>query len=329
MSATPDTKRQNGQYFTLRNPFSHPAFAAWAARAGLPAATVIEPFAGANNIIRMLNEMKLCTAFRAFDIEPAHADVEQRDVFACYPGVAGVVVTNPPYIAKNSAKRRGLPYPATDYADLYLFSLDLMLKNTGYVAAIIPAAFGTLSLFRDRLTHIIALPFSDMFGDTDHPVCLALFEPQTNGAVAWSWTEELGPEKLIRSEIPQLPRQVKVRFNDPDGILGLMAVDGTIGPSIAFCRGEKIPAEEIKHSSRSISRLTVEGVDEANLDQVIEIANAQLARIRKITRDVTLTPFKGLRKDGDFRRRLDFKTAKIVLSLAMQCIAERNGGDAT
>jgi hypothetical protein len=318
MSSTSVSKRQHGQYFTLRNPFNHPEFDAWARRAGLPEETLIEPFAGANNIVRMLQDKDLCRCFVSYDIEPAADEVVRRDVFKSYPEDKGVVVTNPPYMAKNSAKRRGLSFPDTAFADLYLYSLDLMLQNTDYVAAIVPAAIGTTRHFRDRLTHVISLPFSDMFGDTDHPVCLALFEPKSDVVKFWSWTTYLGSEDAIRSAIPDLPSPVRVVFNDPQGILGLRAVDGTSGPSIRFCRGEEIASSEIKHSSRSITRMSVDGLDEANLDAVISHANSHLEKIRNITMDVTLTPFKGIRKDGSFRRRLDFKTAKIILSIVMR-----------
>lgn len=318
MSAAPATKRQNGQYFTTRSPFAHPEFHRWAARAGLPAETLIEPFAGENTITRMLEAEGLCRTFAAYDIEPASDDVAQRDVFADYPTDTGVAVTNPPYIARNSAKRRGLPYPDTEFPDLYLHALDVMLAHHRYVAAIIPAAFGTRRDFRDRVAHIIALPFTDMFGDTEHPVCLSLFEPETEGTKFWSWTTELGFETAIHATIPQLSKPARVVFNDPEGLLGLRAVDGTNGPSIRFCKGADIPASEIKHSSRSISRITAEGIHEENLEKIIEAANTQLDTIRNITQDVTLTPFKGVRKDGAFRRRLDFRSAKIIISLAIE-----------
>lgn len=324
MSEQEASKRQHGQYFTVRSPFAHPEFIRWASRAGLPGARLIEPFAGANNIVRMMEEAGLCGRFAAFDIEPQSDDVETRDVFTDYPDLDGVVVTNPPYMARNSAKRRKLPFPDTAFGDLYLHSLSLMLKQSHYVAAIIPAAFGTTRHFRDRLTHVISLPFSDMFGDTDHPVCLALFEPSSKGVQFWSWTQELGSEEVIRSAIPDLPQPVQIVFNDPEGILGLRAVDGTGGPTIRFCRGEEIASSSIKHSSRSLTRMTVSGVDEENLDRVIAEANTQLETIRSMTMDVTLTPFKGLRRDGQFRRRLDFRTAKIILSMAMETLRKRD-----
>ena len=39
-------KKENGRYYTERNPFAHPAFLAWAQKADLRRKTLLEPFAG-------------------------------------------------------------------------------------------------------------------------------------------------------------------------------------------------------------------------------------------------------------------------------------------
>jgi hypothetical protein len=192
-----------------------------------------------------------------------------------------------------------------------------MLKHHDYIAAIVPAALGTTDHFRDRLTHLIYLPFSDMCGETDHPVCLALFEPASSKVSIWSWMDYLGDEKDLASFIPQPGFTAAVKFNVANGLLGLFSVDGTLGPSIRFCRGQEIPSSAVKPTSRSRTRLEVEGITEDNLDGIIGRLNTDLNAFRAATRDTTMTPFKGLRKDGQFRRRLDFKTAKALLNAVM------------
>ena len=314
---TSEFKRSHGQYFTVRNPFIHPQFAFWAHKAGLPGRPVIEPFAGANDIIRMLQDLNLCHDFTSYDIDPADPDVIQRDVIANYPDVRGVAVTNPPYLAKNSAKRRKLAFPVTMHTDLYLVCLDLMLKHHDFVAAIVPAALGTSGHFRDRLTHIIYLPFSDMFGDTEHPVCLALFEPIAMDTQVWSWVDKIGSETRLRSLIPTLAPKVAITFNDPDGPIGLMAVDSTSGPTIRFCHAAEIPREEIKVSSRARTRISIDGICNQDVDRLIGALNARLELFRSETHDISMTPFKGLRKDGKFRRRLDFRTVKYLVGDVM------------
>ena len=314
-------KRLDCRYYTTRSPFSHSEFHAWAKRAVLPDKAMADPSAGAGDLIDMIREKGLVGEVHAFDISPAAPFVEERDSFADYPDVAGVAVTNPPYMARNSARRRKLPFPETQFQDLYLHSLDLMLANSEYVAAIIPAAFGTLNLFRDRLTNLIDLPFRNMFEDTHHPVCLCLFESTTPGATFWSWERCLGAEDRLRSALPclpDLPRPAQVVFNVPDGLLGLRAVDTTAGPTIEFVRGSDIDPELIKISSRSVTRLDMDGVTPEKLELVIERANVCLERIRRVTADIILTPFMGVRQNGAFRRRLNFRTARVVLTMACE-----------
>ncbi|MFZ3584931.1 hypothetical protein ACOI1H_22690 [Loktanella sp. DJP18] len=315
-----DAKRRDGQFFTCRSPFSHTEFLAWAHRAGLRTSTLIEPFAGGGDSVRMLLDADLIKDVRAFDINPAADWIEQRNTLLDYPDIDGVVVTNPPYIARNSARRRRIVFPDTIYQDAYLEALSLMLGRSEFVAAILPAAFGTLDLFRDRLTHLIDLPFRDMFNDTCHPVCLALFEKSSESTTLWVWERQLGIECQLRDALPRLPVTVNVRFNSPTGLIGLKAVDTSSHASIAFVRGGSIPQSAIKNSSRIVTRLDVDGVDERSVDAVISAANERLERIRSLSEDVILTPFKGIRQDGCFRRRLDYRTARIVLSLAIESL---------
>ena len=47
--------------------------------------------------------------------------------------------------------------------------------------------------------------------------------------------------------------------------------------------------------------------------------------MRYKTGDVLLTSFKGLRADGKYRRRLDFKTAQMVMNLAVKEAQEEEG----
>ena len=42
--------------------------------------------------------------------------------------------------------------------------------------------------------------------------------------------------------------------------------------------------------------------------------NKRLKKLRRETEDVFMTSFKGLRSDGKYRRRLDFKLAKDLIS---------------
>ncbi len=303
-----DAKRAQGQFFTQANPFDHPAFMRWAQQARLPDARVLEPFAGANSLIEHLAGMELCASFASFDIEPGAPGVQRRDTLACFPQGYDVCVTNPPWLAKNLATFRGLPFNAGGYDDLYKFALDACLTNCGWVAALIPESFIRANLFHERLTDFVSLPHR-LFEETKHPVGLALFAPQATAAVRlWSGGEYVGVladlEALRPSPIPGGP---SVRFNDPHGNVGLIALDNTKQASIRFCDARELDGYAVKSTGRHITRVAVEG------DTSLERWNDYLATFRERTRDMLMTCYRGVRRDGMYRRRLDWSLARGIM----------------
>ena len=304
-------KRQNGQFFTAQNPFRHRAFRTWARRSGLPAHGVLEPFAGANNIIEHLQDLGLCQSFCAFDIEPSAERVARRDTLASFPEGYSVCVTNPPWLAKNSATARGLSFPDCPYDDLYKLALERCLANCEWVAALVPESFIRRNLFRDRLCGFVSLT-SRQFVDTDHPVGLAMFQPQrAMECKVWSGESCLGLLADFESMRPKVSKNgVGVRFNDPNGNVGLIAADNSTRASIRFCEAEELAGVEIKVSSRFLTKLSVDG--KIRLDDW----NRYLENLRLQSHDVLLTSFKGIRKDGKYRRRLDFRLARGIIQNA-------------
>jgi len=94
-------------------------------------------------------------------------------------------------------------------------------------------------------------------------------------------------------------------------------VDNQKEASIIFCEGEKIP--EVKSTSRANTRISgVVFKDEEERQAFIKHANAILSEYREKTHDVFMTSFKGLRQDGKYRRRLDFKAARAILTKAYE-----------
>ena len=312
-----DNKRELGKYYTINSPFELEPFMDWF---GLipddKKARMLEPFAGACNIPLFFTGY----AFDCFDIAPPQDtngyNVVVRDCIKDYPKGYGVAITNPPYLGKSSAARRHIGYPYPEYTDLYMKCLEVMLGNTDYVAAIIPDSFITSGLFVNRLDTVISLTFS-LFCDTDCPVCLALFSPlQTDDFKYYVMDEPCGMfSELKEKETPE-SKDYKWIFNDPDGDIGVICIDNTQGPSIRFVNGSEIGRDTIKHSSRSITRVG-SGVPTESLDEFLALANEELARFRNDTHDIFLTSFKGLRKDGRYRRRITFEQVRNILNFIM------------
>ncbi len=304
-------KRERGQFFTRENPFFHSAFAEWAGKADLLTATVLEPFAGANSIIAHLQSMGLCRDFMSFDIEPAAEQVEQRDTLAHFPSGYSVCVTNPPWLARNSATVRNLPFPATRHDNLYKLALERCLENCDFVAALIPESFIRADLFQDRLSDFISIK-AGLFSDTGHPTGLALFSERITADVnVWTGSKMVGFLSVLERMKPRKRSDGPVvEFNCPNGNLGLFALDDTKGPSIRFCYAADMRNYKVKKTGRHITKLATDA------DADVEKLNRYLNDFRRKTSDVLMTCYKGIRKDGMYRRRLDWDLARRIIQNA-------------
>ena len=345
-----DEKRASGRYYTRGNPFQLEPFQTWAKEINLEQQIALEPFAGAKDIPQLMDAAHLqCQDWALFDIAPGAKGVARRDTLADFPRGFNVCITNPPWLARNSATRRGLPFPeTTDYDDLYKYALEQCLTHCGWVAAIIPEAFIRSGLFLKHLSDFISLvpqthypPDKDtpdsppdkenrgvsifpsdyppdkggrggsaMFEDTEHPVGLALFAPYATSDVRiWRNNQFLGGLNELRKHLPQSSSNRSIVFNDPNGNLGLIAIDNTVSASIRFCPAAELGDYPIRTHCRSITKIGVPWrVD-------IEVLNARLKTIREKTHDVFLTAFKGLRRDGHYRRRLDWALARAIIDV--------------
>lgn len=316
-------KRELGKYYTQTNPFIHPLFKQWMDLIDINNTVFIEPFAGENNILKLLSDSGFELKWKSYDIEPPiinnypNVIVEYRDTIKNFPKGFDACITNCPYLSKSSAKRRKIFYPWKE-DDIYKTCLNIMLNNCKFVAAIIPESFITARIHLDRLWGIISLTCK-MFNDTDCPVCMALFTPEGNNNVKVYANESyLGTlENLRNCDLTGYTSDNKWVFNDKNGNLGAKTVDSQKKEDCKFFYGENINPDLIKVSSRSFTRIS--GLPKnINRDEFIKKCNEILSDYRKSTKDIMLTSFKGLRKDGKYRRRLDFKTIKFILNKALK-----------
>lgn len=326
-------KRTLGQFFTTTNPFDHDIFHTWFAM--LPKEfqdPLLEPFAGANNIVKMLKKIGYDNSWHCYDIKPDNKNnatpefpIHKKDTLEDFPKGYHVAITNPPYLAKNSASKTGMPFPETNYDDLYKVSLKAMLDNLEYVAAIIPESFITAELFQNRVFAIISLTCK-MFEDTECPVCLALFVPENlkndlqlsqNDFYICHQETKIDKYEELKNKIPNPKINIPWKFNDKYGEIGIYLHDGREINSIRFVKGEIINPEKIKVSSRHVVRVSGLPKD-IDLDVFLEKCNKRLSQFREDTQDFFFTSFRGLRKDGKYRRRLDFKNAKIIMNAVIE-----------
>lgn len=308
-----ESKRELGQFYTDYNPFKHKVFVKWFKKALKESEDkVLEPFAGSNNLIEMLKE-DFIFSYESYDIHPGRSDVKKRDTLKKYPLGFNLAITNPPYLSKVSAKRKGLNYPDTDFPDLYKLCLEVMLENNKYVAAIIPINIIRDEHFKSRLDKYIILN-KKMFNTTETPVCLAMFSPlrEIKSTEVYDLNRRIGNLEEIDKYIDDLNTGLKsnINFNSKSGKLFLRAVDNPKGNKIQFGDSSNFSPENIKVSSRHLTLIEVPF--EVNAKSIVEL-NKKLEEYRQITGDVYLNAFMGLRSDGHYRRRLDYKTARLLI----------------
>jgi hypothetical protein len=283
-------------------------FQKWAKESNLENEVVLEPFAGSNNIITLLQNLNYAKYFKSYDVVSNNYNVIHRDCLKDFPKGHRLCVTNPPWLAKNSATRRKLFFPDTWYDDVYKFALSKCLENCDYVAAIIPESFITANIFHNRLSCVVSLAY-EMFNDTQAPACLALFTPEiTNDFEIYRNNKRLGMYYDMKRLMPQSISDYKIEFNSAEGNLGLFAIDNANCASIRFCDVRELKGYRILSSSRSITKIKI------SKSIKINSLNKTLNDFRRNTKDIFLTAFKGLRKDGMYRRRLDFSLAKRIIN---------------
>ena len=307
-------KVELGQFFTKKDPFNNSVFNSWFEEAMRYSKNqvILEPFVGDEDIIQLLN-LNYKFEYLGYDIEPINEKTIKRDTLKKYPKGFDIAITNPPYLAKNSASRKGLSWIYDGFDDLYKVSLNKMLENNSYVAAIVPATLITSGLFKDRLSDYILLNMK-MFEDTDIPVCLALFKPNKSADFAiWELNEYgiklTGTFYTIKNTLNHILKKrddLIIKFNDSTGRYGVLATDKSYR-SIKFVKGVLIPENKIKHTSRNMVRFKI--------DKIISISrlNNKLNDFIDNDGEIFLSPFKNLRKDNTYRRRLDFNTIRRII----------------
>jgi hypothetical protein len=293
---------------------------------------LLDPFAGDGHLLEAIKADpalgKRVKQSAGFDIQGDTWPINDSLVAIPNPQRA-VIVTNPPYLANHSAKRKGVDqlvakyFAASPQKNLYRIALENALASADYVVAIIPETF-LLSTFPKHRLELAVVIQDSLFGDTDAPALVACFTKQACAdAQIFTGNQSIGTlnEILVlrESSAPKHP----IVFNDPNGRVGLRAVDGSDGKTpIAFVAAKDFgyPSDSVAVSSRLMTYLDLPGAGEDDLGQVIREANRILLQIRLASGDLVLAPFKGNDRNGKRRRRLDYGLARNILNQAMALV---------
>jgi len=286
-------KKINGQYFTTISPFQGKAFEEWFAM--IPKEKpFLEPFAGSANLFQFIE-----ADWKGFDIEPKHKSVEKRNTITNFPIGFDVCITNPPYLAKNSASRLKLDV-SIKKEDLYLDCLDLMLENCDWVAAIIPSTFFLKAKNYERLMFWDKID-KKLFSDTDTPAGVAYFGPSLSK-----------PRNFVNGEEIKgfvFESKASIQYNSEKGNYVLSAIDKVNKRNIHI--SSDVGTFDRKKYLKNTSRNYVLFYSDKELD--VEKINLFIENWREQTKDFYLTSFKSLMKDGVYRKRISFdQVSKII-----------------
>ena len=289
----------------------------------------VDPFVGQGDILNLVSS-EFSMAKVGYDIDDS-TGWKVNDSLVSIPKMLGsICVTNPPYLANHSARRKsiwpivGRYYERFGRTDLYEIALDRCLASFDYVVAILPETFLHSAYPKDRCERVVVLD-ENPFTDTTFPVCVTCWVPK----IGQDPTIYVGEAKVIRySSMIRLREGVcrndRVIFNDPKGNIGLRAIDGTKGEDrIGFFPGSNFdyPRSRIKSSSRLMTYIKVGELQSAEvIEQFCETSNGILEKYRDKTSDTILSSFKGNNRLGKRRRRLDYGFARKVIIEALEVI---------
>jgi len=323
-------KTARGQYNTTKATWLFPQVQEFIESTKLK--NVTDPFAGKGDLLKQLVGAIPDIKAQGFDIDP-NLGWPINDSLMKIPELEKtLIVTNPPYLANFSAKRKGVLERVEKYyrlksrSDLYQVAIDACLENSDHIVAIIPETIINSNYPLENFVSITIVS-EHMFLDTEQPVVVACISKKWNkGPVIYRNDEYINSLKEIVKfrEFPN--KTVKIKFNDPLGRIGLRAVDlPAPDKRISFMPANllKYDKQDVKHSSRLITCISLETPDDEKIGDLCVFANQRLEYIRKMTQDVILSPFKGNAKNGERRRRLDYSLARAILEEAYQEIYVR------
>jgi hypothetical protein len=297
---------------------------------------LLDPFAGDGHLLETIKADSILGSqvkkASGFDIQGETWPVNDSLVAIPNPQRA-TIVTNPPYLANHSAKRKGVDQLVAKYfsnstqKNLYRIALENALAAADYVVAIIPETF-LLSTFPKHRLELAVVIQDSLFGDTDAPALVACFGKEVrDDAHIFTGDQSIGTLNEILALRESTAPTHRIVFNESKGRIGLRAVDGSDGKTpIAFVAAVDFdyPSDSVAVSSRLMTYLDLPTISDRDLGEVIKQANRILLQVRLSSGDLVLAPFKGNDRNGKRRRRLDYGLAREILNRAIVLVETSN-----
>jgi len=289
---------------------------------------IFDPFAGEGDLLNIFSK----TDYRiiGFDIDPKLNWIVNDSLLEIPNIKNSIIITNPPYLTNYSASRKKIYnqvekyFNNCKYNDLYQLAIEKCLENNDFGIMIIPETFINSNFPKYRLKSITIIE-DLIFNDTENPVCVVCFDKtikKYNEILVYKNDKYIGTLEYFEKMRKNPTKKINMKFNSLEGNIALRAVDTTnIQKPIQFMLPNEINYDltTIKNSSRLITLISL-NIDNQLVNKVIKHSNDILLDFRKKTSDVLLSPFKGNKKNGERRRRLDYKTARAIIEEAYELI---------
>lgn len=329
---TYEKKIKLGQFFTKESFWLKPQVLEFIKESNCNIA--YDPYAGGGDLLNTSRRIGTITQQYGLDIDDS-LGWDINDSLINIPHIENaIIITNPPYIAKQSASRKKIDlskyFEGSTYDDIYLVALDKMLEAQNYVVAIVPESFINSNFKQKDKLHSITILEENPFADTENPVCVACFDSkQKNYFRVKVYKNDCYISSLekIFSVRMEPKNSIKITFNTLNGWLGLRAIDSTDDKTfIHFDFKENFDYDwekNIKVTSRHFSLINIKVPFEIR-QKFIEECNLIVSQLRKDSQDIIFTPFKGNTKNGHRRRRLDFRLARVIMEKAYSNLGVEN-----
>ena len=317
-------KKKLGQYFTKKDLWLKSHIIDFIKNSKCQIA--YDPFAGNGDLLNVANEYGI-TNIKGLDID-SKLKWDINDSLSNIPHIDNaIIITNPPYLTKYSASRKHIKIDNNyfqNHTDLYQLAIDKILESQDYAVVIVPETYLNSKYFEKNLSRVYSVTIltENPFDDTENPVCIVCFDNiiKNPPEVKVYADDEFLNDYSYFKELRLTPKNnYSIRFNIQNGKIALRAVDLTTSDKkIKFYLKEELNYDlaKIKNSSRLITVIDIDCSD-IDVKQLVKQCNLILEDYRNKTRDINLSPFKGNTKDGKRRRRLDYKTARCIIEMAI------------
>ena len=340
-------KTINGIFYTVKSNWLTPTVIDFINK--LKPTHYCDPFAGDGNLLDALNNFDKTPHLPIIGFDLNRPEKwKKNDSLVKIPELPekSIIITNPPWLGKSSASKKGIlnevqSYYDTDglkFVDLYEVAIYRMIQSGHPFVSLVPDSVITSDSkrfkFRDKLTAIISLKESP-FDDTGYLTSVILYDPNNKEPLKIYWSEEtdnviedkcIGTMEELESKkfgIDKLDRpKRKISINGNKGVIGARTLDNRSGTNNAQFLSFDAFDEITRKSKWSRRFLNWIDIDEKELEGID--TNVLVDRCNEVLREYRAGPCEILNPSfmennhlGQRRRRISSDLIRYILEIVL------------